>query len=368
MIRHEYDRDYARLGAHFAEGDAISQNELQAHIIDLQASVIRLLQDALVSGTMPDPAALYAAAGRARNGSIRALQDQYQRMLAPAPLSGRETLRSSSVAAVVPSSRSVQRANDARDRLLNDDIDDHDRMDRGRRRRSLSQSNFTGRRAATFPIEPQPPLFCRFAIELQRDWRHSLDFRNSSGISSGSDRDDFVDGFVCPACMGRFAIEPDRSWKMHKPVVVGERVEDVVQRDNKPHLDSDDEAVFEIVDGVEGRVVVKADAVDDDGDGHGKRVTTHHRNVVELVVDRLFMLTNRFIVKCHRQAAFESVDIGAALLPPTYACCLCDRFDRSKVALCTTMAQLVDHVCEKHSATELVSDPDIRELRPHTRR
>ncbi|CAK7268682.1 hypothetical protein SEPCBS57363_003219 [Sporothrix epigloea] len=356
MIRREYDRDYARLGAAFAEGDTIAQNELQAQIIDLQASVIRLLQDALESGSMPDPAALYAAAGRARNGSIRALQDQYQRMLTAAPRLGelgigyggersRRRLRASSVA-------SGSTRNDGRDWGTAVDSErnrDRDR-DRDRARDQRSQSQLGGgssRRSAKYTLEP-PPLFCRYATELQQDSQRPL----VDGGGSRDRDDDDCGNLTCPACMGQFSIDQKRSWKIQKPVVVGERIEEIVDRNERPASDFNGED-------------------DSDGVDQGKLVTTRRRNIIELVQDRRFVVSNRFIVKCHRPAIY---DIGPGdggsergyLLPPTYACCLCDRFESigsGKVTLCGSMTRLVSHLCEKHTVAELLSDPDISEIR-----
>ncbi|CAK7219440.1 hypothetical protein SBRCBS47491_003844 [Sporothrix bragantina] len=384
MIRREYDRDYARMGSRFAKGDTIAQNELQAQIIDLQASVIRLLQEALDTGTMPDPAALYAAAGRARNGSIHALQDQYQRMLTAAPLRSeiggsyggersRRGLRSSSVASGSTRDGGDDNYDYARRRSGHDWGAAINRdLDRARDRRSQSQSGSGvrsgSRRSATFPMEP-PPIFCRYALELQQDWRRPLDVGDGNGSRDrGRDRDrddDDCDNLTCPACMGQFAIEHDRSWKMHKPVIVGERVEEIVNRDSRPGSDGD---------GDDGRGAGGSDAGDDDGAEQGNLVTTRRRNVIELVQDRQFVVSNRFIVKCHRPAIYDIGPRGGGggyLLPPTYACCLCDRFDSmgsGKVTVCNSMSRLVNHVCEKHTVGELLSDPDIREIRPPPRR
>ena len=414
MIRREYDRDYARLGARFAEGDTIAQNELQAQIIDLQASVIRLLQEALDTGMMPDPAAMYAAAGRARNGSIRALQNQYQRMLTAAPLRGelggggygsdrsRRAVRSSSVASASGSTRGgggggdddyihdyTSRRRSGRDwgaAVDQDQDQDQDRAwNRVRDRRSQSRSGSVvgvgiggagSRRSATFPLEP-PPLFCSYALELQQDWRRPLDHAGDGGnrergrirdrnhgfadsAHSDADNDDDCNALTCPACMGQFAIEHDRSWKMHKPVIVGERVEEIVNEGS---------------DGNGGEGGEGGDGVDDGGRDvaeKGQLVTTRRRNVIELVQDRQFAISNRFIVKCHRPAIYDiSPRGGGYLLPPTYACCLCDRFDSmggGKVTVCGTMSRLVNHVCEKHTVGELLSDPDIREIRPPRKR
>ncbi|EPE10555.1 hypothetical protein F503_05650 [Ophiostoma piceae UAMH 11346] len=396
MIRREYDRNYSRFGSRFAEGDQIAQNELQAQIIEMQASVIRLLQDALVNGTMPDPAALYSAAGRARNGSIRALNDQHQRMLAAAPINnrgtvyipgggnsgtGRRALRSSSVASASTKSSHAElvdrrRSNRdygrdrGRERLIGDDDyaedeDDRDfrRRDVDRQRRSMSQATAGTRRASKFPVQlpanpraadalstvvaAQPPLFCRYSIQLQKDWRRPLALGSEDGSShSEMDFDGNADGdLICPACMGSFAIEHDRSWKMHKPVVVGEEIQQVKDTDARDDADGASNA---------------------DGD-RTVATTTHRKNIVELVQDRLFVVSNRFIVKCHRPAAYDGLE--NTLLPPSYACSLCDRFDADgKVTLCSSMARLVNHVCEKHSVGELLSDPDIREIRGRAKR
>ncbi|CAK7272767.1 hypothetical protein SEPCBS119000_005298 [Sporothrix epigloea] len=368
MIRREYDRDYARLGSLFAQGDTIAQNELQAQIIDLQASVIRLLQDALESGSLPDPAALYAAAGRARNGSIRALQDQYQRMLTAAPRlnepgigygdeRSRRRLRASSVAS------GSTRAS-GRDRGTAVDFGrDRDR-DRARDQRSHSQlGGGSGRRSAIYPLEP-PSLFCRYAVDLQQDTQRPLVEDGGGSRGRGRDRDrggDDCGTLICPACMGQFSMDDNHSWKMQKPVVVGERIEEFVDRDERPGSD-----------------IAGQDEVG--GPDQGKLVTTRRRNVIELVQDRRFVVSNRFIVKCHRPAIY---DIGSGngpgggggserghLLPPTYACYLCDRFESigsGKVTLCGSMARLVSHLCEQHTVAELLSDPDISEIRPPRR-
>lgn len=63
----------------------ITENKLQAHIIQLQQTVINVLQDALYNGrslTQGDMQRLIAAQQAAREGSLDALQGQYSRMLA----------------------------------------------------------------------------------------------------------------------------------------------------------------------------------------------------------------------------------------------------------------------------------------------
>ncbi|OAA65576.1 hypothetical protein SPI_02363 [Niveomyces insectorum RCEF 264] len=381
LIRRAYDDHYARLGPRFAAGDAITQTQLQAQIIDLQASVIHLLQEALATGgTLPDPALLAAAAERARTGSLRALQDQHRRMLAAAgplpPVAAAAAVAASGGKGLWNGSGGPHGRWPGNEEEENDHYDDDrngnfhwpDQRSNGQRRRHLPI------RRALPPPSP-PPLFCRYALLLQNDWRRPLDLREGGRSDSGRNggRGDPLDP-SCPACGGPFAIELDRSWKLHKPVVVGERVQEIVHRDN-------------------GDV---ADAVNNDGyrtASPPRMTTTQSENVVELVEARQFVLSNRFIVKCHRPATSNGGGRGGSPRPPTYACCLCVRFNDARdeddalldgddngsgsgsgsgrggsgVAVCGSMARLVNHVCMRHSVGELLADPDIRELRP-TRR
>ncbi|KAG7288417.1 hypothetical protein NEMBOFW57_004767 [Staphylotrichum longicolle] len=57
----------------------IAQTQIQSQIILLQGSVIKLLEEALLTGSLPDINRLYNTSEFAREGSIRALRDQYQR-------------------------------------------------------------------------------------------------------------------------------------------------------------------------------------------------------------------------------------------------------------------------------------------------
>jgi hypothetical protein len=71
----------------------------------------------------------------------------------------------------------------------------------------------------------------------------------------------------------------------------------------------------------------------------------------EVVEDWTFLLSNRFIVKCHREGG-------------GYACYLCYR-RRGIDTLCRGMESLVNHVMDKHDIAEYESDPDIRETIPY---
>lgn len=67
----------------------IAQNELQAQIIQLQQTVISILEEALYTGRKPsraDMQTLFRASEAAREGSIKALDGQYNRLLDSAPI------------------------------------------------------------------------------------------------------------------------------------------------------------------------------------------------------------------------------------------------------------------------------------------
>ncbi|KAI8627779.1 hypothetical protein F5Y19DRAFT_441322 [Xylariaceae sp. FL1651] len=89
LIRKEYDESAKRLGKRFAVGDIITENQLQAQIITLQQTVIDVLQEALLNRTSlscTDVQKLISASAAARNSSLGALREQYQRLSLAAPL------------------------------------------------------------------------------------------------------------------------------------------------------------------------------------------------------------------------------------------------------------------------------------------
>ncbi|KAI0197453.1 hypothetical protein EV127DRAFT_11273 [Xylaria flabelliformis] len=83
LIRREYNNGAGRLGKRFAVGDLLTENQLQAQVITLQRTVIDVLQEALLnrrSLSHGDVQRLIAASVAARNGSLDALRQQYQRL------------------------------------------------------------------------------------------------------------------------------------------------------------------------------------------------------------------------------------------------------------------------------------------------
>ena len=218
---------------------AITQNQLQGQIITLQSTVIRLLEDALYTGRIADINKLYNASELTRDGSIAALQQQYQRMLEAAPMrrgfgapllrhtsgtplllhtSGTPLLRHTSGA---PTMRSLEVP--ARSRTIND----------------VREVQY-GDAAADDTFSTDGPLFCRYAASLQDSVRTPLDPAFKPGRSNR-----------CPECSAYIAVEDGRAWK-----VVKEIVHEVV---STPEYDE------------------------------------------KQVEKRTYLLRNRFVVKCHRE-------------------------------------------------------------------
>ncbi|KAI7155787.1 hypothetical protein KC349_g6713 [Hortaea werneckii] len=83
MIERMYEDHLMRAGDRYATGDIITENRLQKQLIQLQQTVINVLQDALYSGrglTETDQRRLIAAQSAARDGSLDALEDHYARI------------------------------------------------------------------------------------------------------------------------------------------------------------------------------------------------------------------------------------------------------------------------------------------------
>ncbi|RYP64838.1 hypothetical protein DL769_006513 [Monosporascus sp. CRB-8-3] len=172
LIRREFDDCYERYGRRFAVGDVATENRLQAQIIALQQTVIDVLKAALYDGrqlTQADVARLVAASDAARDGSLDALREQRQRLMATeAPLP---------------------------------------RLPPPPSRRSFSVPA-NGRPVAALPA-PGDELFCRYSLDLQYARNQPL----ASSFAPGGD-------CRCPACGMRLAAaRPDDFWAITKRVI-----------------------------------------------------------------------------------------------------------------------------------------------------
>jgi len=154
----------------------ITENKLQAQIIQLQQTVINVLQDALYSGrslTEADLQRLVAAQQAAREGSLDALQGQYSRMLADRR-------------------RSQKLLPDCQDAPL-------PRQSTFPTRHASVRSLPPPRRAESLPVSPSG-LFCRYGEVLQD---------TSRALSPAFDPS--ADG-RCPSCGQTLAVDSRDVW------------------------------------------------------------------------------------------------------------------------------------------------------------
>ncbi|KAK4243541.1 hypothetical protein C7999DRAFT_44669 [Corynascus novoguineensis] len=273
MVQHEYDRYVSNLGPRFAQGDLVAQTQIQSHIILLQGSVIKLLEEALLTGTMPDIHRLYNISEFARDGSIRALRDQYRRMLESVPLQRRP---------IGPMRRISSTPS----------LQEHSATP-GSSHRRLLQNTATSANGN--------PLFCICARELQHSNRPLESILVAHKALA-----------VCGACgvgveVGE-EVDGCRSWRIEKEVAV--RRLNSARNDRRHSLSGGSES--------------------------------------DNIMLRTFLLTQRFIFKCHREKS-------------GYACYLCF-LHRDGDTLSTSEEGLVSHITSKHGITEYESDPDIKEL------
>lgn len=307
-IQREYDRFYQNMGQKFANGDLVAQTQLQSQVIVLQGTVIKLLEEALMTGNPPDLSRLYNTSEFAREGSIRALQDQYQRFLQSAPIQHR---RRPAAPLRRTSSTPSLRGDDNQD----SDLSSSSRFSQPRHHRLPPSQAPRGRKALPAPGGSSGsgaggPLFCRYAERLQR---------SSEPLECG----------LCPACgvmlLGspgherRESSPQSSSWRIEKEVVLMPR-----HRGRSPSRDR-------------SRSRHHSHSRDGFGEGEGEEIAT-----------RSFILTSRFVAKCHRP------DSGLA-------CYFCFCY-RDNDTLCRTEEALVSHVAGKHSIAEYGQDPDIKEM------
>lgn len=188
MIEQQYEDNVRRLGPRYAQGDVIAENKLQAQVILLQQSVINVLQDAVINQrplTKADEHRLIVAQQTARQGSLDALRDQYDRMLDQ------------------QQSRSIGYDPPRRQLTLPTQVDS-----------STDDSFPPPRRVKTLPALQSPPddlLYCRYATDLQAEPKRNL---VSSFAPTGSQR--------CPACDVRIPVSTQNIWDFETRTPVGD--------------------------------------------------------------------------------------------------------------------------------------------------
>jgi hypothetical protein len=252
----------------------------------------------LYTGRLDDINKLYNASEFAREGSVRALRDQYQRMLQAAPIrrpegpvrriSSTPTLSNRSIAGRSVAARSVAKSvakSRGRTERITEINEERDEAPVGNGTRSVREDEALETTSATRMFDASGPLFCRYSTELQ-ETGVPLDANFAKGGSQ-----------ACPVCGTRIGIQSGRSWKIDKELV------------------------------------------------HEKRASDKFEN--EFIEERTYFISNRFMVKCHREGA-------------GFACILCFKY-RDADTLCETAQRFVNHVWKKHSVAEYDTDPDIEE-------
>ncbi|KAK7727907.1 hypothetical protein SLS63_006987 [Diaporthe eres] len=320
VIKQEYDVGYDRLGRRFAVGDMITENELQKQIILLQQTVIGVLEDALYSGRQIDRAGvdkLVYASRAARNGSLDALQGQYQRLMQSAPPP--RTPKTIEAEVIELSSRGSSPRRPPPPRAL---------MPPPRSKTPAPpppRSSSKMRNAKDF--------FCRYSIDLQRSPRMPLARSFDPGRESR-----------CPACKIRIPVDSDDMWDVDFPItgrlppapahprapspgVLGSSKGPPSDKKAKPPPAENGTAMSRGRSRTGKEVVAVTEQ-------SGKKLT--------------FRVPARFVVKCH-------TPLGE------YACGLCagPRGDSAVVVLCETPEDLVDHIAKEHKTADIEKDVDI---------
>lgn len=163
-----------RLQQRFEMGDMIAQNELQAQIIQLQQTVINILEQAVYTGQQPsraDMVLLFQASEAARQGTVDALSGQYHRLIQGGELQRSRTAPMKAIEGP-PSLQSS--------------------------RRGSVQPSLRGL--------PEPdPLYCRYAAALQDYPGKQL----AASFSPGGN-------CACESCGVRLPIVPGRAFQIYK--------------------------------------------------------------------------------------------------------------------------------------------------------
>lgn len=266
----------------------VTQNQLQAQIIQLQRTLLSIHQDHMLS-TYLTPSSSHSHLIRliqttrlARMASIHALHMQYQRMLPPTEPSMPDPYRTIPGAFPLPPHKTPH----------------HDSATRKGRSRSGSRSRSPDRgydpgRVTIQPypnpkLDPKPSpnpgphgnrLFCVYARDLQQHSRLPL----TDNYKPDGDN-------MCPFCHAHIFTRPGKAWE----------------------------------------------------------IITNGCNEDDRYKRRIFLVKNRFVIKCHREGG-------------GFACVLCARFKDSDTT-CREIGALMEHMWKDHTSEELEKDEDIFEV------
>jgi hypothetical protein len=318
--------------------------QLQTELITLQQTLIRLFEFALYGSNTGsiDLRHLVSASEKARHGSVTALATQYQRLLQQSSIPRRHSMASHpqrSLPAIHTEEKDVK-------------IEEIHESSRG-----------------GGELEPDDlPLFCRYALDLQRHDELPL----SPHFSKDGDN-------RCPACFVHIAIEPHHAWEVAQytggteekaPGPVHRRHSWEVLTSPNTHLTVDihDDARSHKSSRAGSRAAPedrksRRDEHEDgasnkSGHGHSRKssrgssrsLSPFPRTRSPSPMKRVFRVSNRFLVKCHR-------DVGRS----EFACVICSR-ERDKDVLCGSIRSLIRHVWLRHDFDEYRREIDIREI------
>ncbi|KAJ0115857.1 hypothetical protein J7T55_004026 [Diaporthe amygdali] len=316
VIKQEYDVGYDRLGRRFAVGDMITENELQKQIILLQQTVIGVLEDALYSGRHIDRDGvnkLIYASRAARNGSLDALQGQYQRLVQSAPPPRTPAAVEAEIIELSSRGSSPRRPPAPRALLPPP---------------SRSKTTAPPPPRSSSMMRTAKDFFCRYSIDLQRSPKMLLARSFDPGRESR-----------CPACKHRIPVDSDDMWDVDFPIKGKLPPATVHPRAPSPGLPKSSKGPH------------KKEKSPDNGDVSRGRSRTGKEvvAVTEQTGKKLtFRIPARFVVKCHTPMG-------------EYACGLCagPRGDSTVIVLCETPEDLVDHIAKEHKTADIEKDADI---------
>lgn len=276
----------------------VTENELQRQIILLQQTVIGVLEDALYNGRQISRAGverLVGASKAARNGSLDALQGQYQRILQHLP-PPRQLPQIAGPVVVGPGARETP---PPRQRLI---------------------------RALPPPPPPSPreksgiDFYCRYSVDLQ----HSpMPLARAFDPGRGS---------KCPSCKVTVPVDADEVWRVGVPV--------------QQRL---------LLEAGPSRVPGPSPARERSADSRDRGRSRTSKEVVAVVEQKprqrtlRFQVLAKFVVKCHtREGEYVCV-----------LCCGPRGNYSGVVVLCDDPESLVDHIIKEHGIADIEKEVDI---------
>ncbi|KAI7696605.1 hypothetical protein KC353_g17428, partial [Hortaea werneckii] len=192
MIERMYEDHLMRAGDRYATGDIMTENRLQKQLIQLQQTVINVLQNALYSGrglTETDQRRLIAAQSAARDGSLDALEDHYARI---STRQRREILPNNTTQRLLPPAPSISNETPSTHYLPP----------------NPSPAPTTALRPYRLPqstrsYSPDPALFCPYSIHLQN---------TSQPLPSSTTTEPPETSLTCPTCHSSIPVSARDYW------------------------------------------------------------------------------------------------------------------------------------------------------------